>query len=404
VLVQANDDADFLMVAGSVAFGKTAGIGAAATVLIHDDTVEAYIDQDAIVDAAGKSTLTALTGQKDSSGNSLTQTVQGLAVVATSNEDVLTVAAGAAGGKTVGLQGSAVVMVLDENTNAHINNGAQINMKTPVSTEAVDVLVLASDNTDILSVAGAIGISKTAGIGAAGDIAIITKNTGAWIDSNTDVKATGSVSLLASSNEDVIAVAGSIGAGMTVGFAASGAVYLMDTTTEAYVADGAVAGQGAVLDANGNITVAAEGHADLLMVAGTLGLGKTGGVGIAASVLDREDTVEAYVGNYAVITARGLNDTTSAYLCDLNANGQAPRADAKGVFVWATSSEELVTIAAAGALASTIGFAASGVVNVIEETTLAHINQGATVNAISGDVTATDYTDGFGLGGSLAGA
>src|SRR5262249_17025427 len=96
VLVAADDDAGFVMVAGNLGIGKKFGVGAAGTVLVQDDTVEAYIGKNAEVDALGAGgSLLAFTGAKDSDGNMLTQAFNGLAVTATSHEDILTIAAGA---------------------------------------------------------------------------------------------------------------------------------------------------------------------------------------------------------------------------------------------------------------------------------------------------------------------
>ncbi len=61
-----------------------------------------------------------------------------------------------------------------------------------------------------------------------------------------------------------------------------------------------------------------------------------------------------------------MNDTTSVYLGDLNANGQTTRADAKGVFVSATSSEKLLTIAVAGGVGGHNGVSAFGGVKMGE--------------------------------------
>ena len=165
----------------------------------------------------------------------MTQAFNGLAVTATSHEDLLTIAAGAAGGKSAGIQGSAVILVLDEYTKAFIDDGAQINTGSGTPDAGQDVYVLASDNTEILSVAGAIGIGKTAGIGVAGDIAVIDKETLAWIGANTTVNAADSVFVLARSNEDIIGVAATIAGGKTAGVGASAPVYVMDTATKAYV-------------------------------------------------------------------------------------------------------------------------------------------------------------------------
>src|SRR5262249_4479335 len=283
-----------VMVAGNLGIGKKFGVGAAGTVLVHDDTVEAYIGKNAEVDALGAgAALLAFTGAKDGDGNMLTQAFNGLAVTATSHEDLLTIAAGAAGGKSAGVQGSGVVMVLDEHTKGFIDEGAKINTGAGTDALAQDVYVLASDNTDIISVAGAIGIAtKTAGIGVAGDVGVIDKETLAWIGADTTVNAEDTVFVLARSNEDIIGVAASIAGGKSVGIGASAPVYVVDTVTKAYVAGNADDTKDADITAGGNVLISADGHADVLLVAGTLGLGKSTGVGLSATVLTHDDVVE----------------------------------------------------------------------------------------------------------------
>lgn len=235
-------------------------------------------------------------------------------------------------------------MLLDERTRAFIDDGARINTGDGAEDPRQDVYLLALDNTEILSVAGAIGIGQKAGIGIAGDVAILDKETLAWIGVDTRVDAQDTISVLARSNEDIIGFAGTVAAGKTGGRGASAAVHLMDTTTRAYIAGQADDALDADIVAGGNVLISADGRADVLLVGGTLGLGKTAGVGLSATVLTRNDRVEAYVGQNADVTAKGLRDGILVSTGELDANGNREVRSAKGLFVTAISNEELLTV------------------------------------------------------------
>ena len=88
------------------------------SVLVHDDTVEAHLG-DADVTARGNDGASDVqTGERDNDGDRTTEAAQGLAVTATSFEDVTAIALGASVGSSVGIGGSVTVGVLTENTQA----------------------------------------------------------------------------------------------------------------------------------------------------------------------------------------------------------------------------------------------------------------------------------------------
>ena len=122
VIVQALQDTDMHAIAGNAGVStSSSAFGLSVTVFAHVDDVEAYIGDNAHVTARGKWADTQVqTGEKDSSGSRTTEGARGLALTATSFENIFTIAAGFSGGSSVGIGGSVVVNVLDENTQAWI--------------------------------------------------------------------------------------------------------------------------------------------------------------------------------------------------------------------------------------------------------------------------------------------
>ena len=73
----------------------------------------------------------------------------------------------------------------------------------------------------------------------------------------------------------------------------------------AVVANGADSSDGASLQAGGDVTVTADSDLNALMIAGAVGVGSDVGLGLASTVLVHLDTVEARVGDHALVEAAG---------------------------------------------------------------------------------------------------
>ena len=140
---------------------------------------------------------------------------------------------------------------------------------------------------------------------------------------------------------------------------------------------------------NGSVTLAANDTFTTTMVAGAVGAAGTAGVGASNTTLVHNDIVEARVGDWSTVTTGG-----------------------NGLTVNATSTEELITIAAAGGAAGTVSVAGAAVVNVLNETTTAAIGRNVTITATNGAaagepdvvVFANDTTTIVSVAGSLAAA
>jgi hypothetical protein len=282
VEVSATDDAqDIKLFTGGLAFGSTAGVGVAASILVKTTTVDAYIGSSTSVRAPG---------------------APGVTVKAAQTEDLLLLAIGGAGGGDAGVAGSAVVNVLSGTTKAHIDNSVTIG--TP-SAPSAGVAVSASDHTDILSIAGQLAIGGTAGVGAGVDVEVVTKTTQAWIGKDTDVDVSGNVTVDAVSSEDLtsISVGGSFAG--TAAVTINAGVARVNVTTKAFIADGTSASDGATIDAGGSVRVNADERLDLDVISGNISGGGTAAVGAAAAVPVVTKNTHAYIGNYATVNAAG---------------------------------------------------------------------------------------------------
>src|SRR5205823_4580466 len=106
----------------------------------------------------------------------------------------------------------------------------------------------------------------------------------------------------------------------------------------------------------------AQGNAKFTMIASSAGVsGGSAGAGIGATTLVHTDNVEAYIGDGAVIAAKG----------------------AQGLSLTATSTEDMLAIAGALGIGSSVGVAGSATINILNEHTHAYIADGAKVNQIN---------------------
>ncbi len=128
--------------------------------------------------------------------------------------------AGAAANGSAGI--AAAVSVDDFNviTDASIGANSQINQAVDIidlNTQSVELV--ATSNTDITSLAGALGIATDgSGVGAGLQLAIVNKTTTAAVGTGADVQAKDGVALTATSNEKMINVASNAGVASDSGF------------------------------------------------------------------------------------------------------------------------------------------------------------------------------------------
>ncbi len=409
VMVSAADDVDVFSLAGNVAGAGTAAIGVANSTLITDNDVVAGVGAGASVTARGKlASDDVFTGAKDGSGNRSTEGIRGLAVTATSFEDIQTIAAGGSGAGSAGVAGSATVTVLDETTRAVIGAGASVNAADDGGPDQ-RVLVRASDDTTLLGVAGAVAFGGSAGVGAGADVGVITKSTDAAIDSSqaspTSVKANHTVSVEAVGREDITSISASLAAGGSAGVAGSASVYDLTLGTAAAI------GEHATVHSDGNVVVSADDATEFDLVAGNGAFGGTAGVGASAGVGVIGKTVSATIGANADVTALGTaagvvvadggfgvafqaNASDEGEVSAPNASPQGSDSQAvsqqrvatrttrsiQGLAVTATNRDDVESISVTGSIGGTAAVTLAGNVNVITTDTRAEIADGARIN------------------------
>jgi len=305
VMVAARGDFDLLDIAGQLSAGGTAGVGIAALVLVHTDTVTASIGEGASVTARGAGTaVQAVTGERDANGDWIKTAASGVVVTAVSYENITGAAVGGSFGGTAGVAGSAIVNVMTETTRASIGQNAIVSA-TGASGDP-GVTLVASDDTGILSIAGAVALGGTAGIGAGVDVEVLTKITEACIGTKADMDADGNVSIMANSSEDLLSIPVSGAIGGTAAIAGSFGVSVLTLTTQAYIEDGTSAEDRASIEAGGSMAVSAGDETEIDIFAGNIAGGGTVGVGIAAAVPIVTKTVDAYIGAFSYVDADAL--------------------------------------------------------------------------------------------------
>jgi RTX calcium-binding nonapeptide repeat (4 copies) len=262
-------------------------------------------------------------------------------------------AGGSAGSNAPGIAGSVDINIFDTTTHALVDSNATVGQ---AGTPNGSLTVSAIDTTVIKSGAGSVGVGISgSGIGAGLDLAIIDKDTRAYIGQNALVKTSGLTSVTATSSEDLLSISANAGVGgSAVGLAGSASVEIVTTATRAYIEGGAQ------VTNTGGVNIDAGGTLGLTLVAGSIGGGSNVGGGAAVTTLVHNDTVEAFIGSGATVTT------------SLGPNN---------ILINAHSTETEVAIGAAGGVGGSFGLAGSVVVNILNETTRAYVDRSSTVNA-----------------------
>ncbi len=354
-------------VAGAVSYSGGAsgvgGFGAAADAVALAQTVKAFIGDNAVVDAAGDISITA-----------------------SQDTDIISVAAcGAVTKGKIGMTGSASIQVVTNVVEAYI--GADAVVTTPAS-----LLLDADDSLFVVSVAGAVAYGNTAGFGASGAVGVIDQTTRASIGDGATVSAQGhgdgvsggnglsanGIVIDAGTSDTIFRIAGGGGvSSKTVGGAFSASTDTMDIDTLAYIGDGAVINATtAGAAASQAVRLRAEDSLFKVGVAGSLGVSKAVGIGIAADVEVIGRRTRAYIGSDSTVNA--MDDV-------------ALQADTNGkIFSFA---------AGLGIGSDTAGVAGSAAVVTTTDVTRSSIGSGSTVS-VGGDVALHAASDTLLVGGA----
>jgi hypothetical protein len=384
--------------AAGVGVGSTAGIGAAATVVVINNITRA---------ALGDGTSAADRAEINTNGEiSITAT-------ATEDGDLFSVAGGAGG--NVGIGAGAGIYVLDTTTEAKVGNFAKVGN----AFNAGSLGIAASDTSRLFAVSGAAGAGGTAGGGAGVAVGVLNKTITAAIGTSAVVE-TGNVSVDAKSAEELSNITAGVGVGGTAGLAGAVTVLAVNPTTTARI------GAGSRVFADGNVAVTADSKTEIDIIDGAFGVGGSAGIGasigvtvINANTLANVDanaqvtalgnrSEQSFISGYSnqfvdFVSGEGFNkadfkaDSTTE-LTDANAaSARAVGLDmltkkrtsapilgsARGVIVNASDKTSVRALSVAGAV-GTVGVAISAGVPVITTKTQAQIGAGAQINRIAG--------------------
>ncbi len=384
----------------AVAVSLGGGVGASVGKITTNDTVDASIGGTASVTALGNgAALNVPNGQLDSNGDPKTSAFHGVSVTAMSYTSSIPIAAGLAGSGVFAGQGSILINSFTENTKAHVDSGAKVNVTSDGGANSdQSVQALATGDMYLFSTAGAVGVGGGA-LAAGVDTETLNRTVDAYISGAT-VNAADNVLVESSmpGSATSLAIAGSVG-----GFAGDGAVSVVNetTNTKAYI-DGS-----SIVKANGSVAVLANRDTSLTTGDGSIAL--SGGVSANGSVstVNKNDTVSAYVGSNTSVTALGQKTGLSV---PVDNNGALSTASIAGLTVAATAQETLQTYAVGASISGGVGaLSGSTTINNITENTSARIENGATINgnnagAASGqgvNVLASDKTNLTAVDGAL---
>ncbi len=373
-----------LAISGALSTNSGTAIGAAFVVNWLEVTTTAGIESSTTagdvtkVDASGAITVTAK--------SSLAPLVPDLPEPVKGKVDWLKLTsvaiAGGASSSGAAVTGGFIVDIFNFDTRAWVADGAQVNQEGAIGGSGQTISVLAGDDIRVVNVGGALALSQSsASVGLTAVIDIVNSNVRAWIGNSAKVRAGGSVTVEATASEDwfVIAVAGG---GSASSAAVTGSV-LVFVFNQGGSAPKVLASIGASeVHALGAVTVSAHRSASGPLSAGNLAIGGgSAGIGASAVVVVRSSVVEARVAGGSNIQAGGT-----------------------GLLVSAVQSGDWKFIAVAGAGGNSAGVAGSVVVDVLSDTTKAHIDGGATVALPTTHVAvlAQDTTTVLSLAGVLA--
>ena len=336
----------------------------------------------------------SLTGQRIATPVNPAASFRGVAVTATSRDDIETVARGLSGAAGLGISpeisGSAAVVT--NSTSAFIAAGAQT-----LSNETIRVA--AGSDVYHMGIAGAASIGGLGTVGASGNLSLFDNLTQAYVAGSADAEK--DVQIWATAKQDVLAIASGMAATTSsfgLNLSASLPVISLNSATHAFVdASGFV-------DAEGNVLVRALDDTDTDVISGQATFGTSGTLAVggsaAVSLIDKD--TRAWIGDGAIVNARGDTlDTISVFDGTASMADGFPAEDIHGLGVQAESSELIFSVAAAGGSGAGLAFTGSLGFMLVDSDTAAFVDAGAVVEAEDVNVSAVNDARTFGAAVNL---
>ncbi|BAS54198.1 GLUG domain-containing protein [Leptolyngbya boryana NIES-2135] len=296
VLVLANSKNAIDFYGGTISVGGVAGVGGLANVNTIANTTQAAIRQGASVTAKGNATSSI--SKADGTGTS--ELTRGVAVIATSEEQVDVVSVNLAGGGKAGVAATASVTVLESQTTASID-GASVNANNTGANAGQTVKVKAFNHSDVDIKAGSIAGSGAVGVGATVDVTVIGNTTRALINNAPIVNAQAGIDVTSFTREKFGSVVASGAGGFFAGVAGSLLVSDIRSQNEAFIA-------GSTINTFGNLRVIADDRVEATGASGAAGLaGKGVGFGATISVITIANSTTAKITS-STTNASGLTE------------------------------------------------------------------------------------------------
>lgn len=296
VLVLANSKNAIDFYGGTISVGGVAGVGGLANVNTIANTTQAAIRQGASVTAKGNATSSI--PKADGTGTS--ELTRGVAVIATSEEQVDVVSVNLAGGGKAGVAATASVTVLESQTTASID-GASVNANNTGANAGQTVKVKAFNHSDVDIKAGSIAGSGAVGVGATVDVTVIGNTTRALINNAPIVNAQAGIDVTSFTREKFGSVVASGAGGFFAGVAGSLLVSDIRSQNEAFIA-------GSTINTFGDLRVIADDRVEATGASGAAGLaGKGVGFGATISVITIANSTTAKITS-STTNASGLTE------------------------------------------------------------------------------------------------
>ena len=200
-----------------------------------------------------------------------------------------------AGGTTTGVSGAVAGEVIKRSTYAEVLAGADV--------RAVDDLVVKARSTNTIAlVAVGAGVGGVAGVAGSGGVVLMNADTLAKVDAST--LAAGDVTVHADAVQNTNLIAGAVAGGATAGVGLSFGVNVSGAKARALVKD-------TTIRADGDVQVLANNTTNELAVVATGSGGGVAGVAIGAVVTVLEGDTQATIEGTSSVTRRSLASTIS---------------------------------------------------------------------------------------------
>ena len=410
VAVLADDQVSIDMLDGAIAGGGSAGIGASVGVTVIDATTLAKVADNAQVTALGiggtqqfttgyradfeayggsggfqkadVGTRTASAGASQTGFDLLTKerksvaiqdAAKGVIVNASGVSSVRSMAVAGTAAGSVAVSISASVPVITMNTQAVIGLNAQINKMAGAADALQSVSVAAASDVYALGFSGAVAVGGSVGGGAGVNAMIVNTTTKATVGGGTsDIAAMDDILVSAKATEDfgIWAIAGS--GGGVAAIAGSGSALDLTTETTATLGGKAVA--------QGNVDVLAQDITRTGMMAGSVAIGGTAGVGAAVGVILVDKTVTASIASSADVSAYGGSGTRDVF----NGSGFGAKTASRGLNVQAESEQSALALVVSGAGGLYAGIAGVLSLDLVTVKTAAFIGANSKINVANG--------------------